>query len=242
VRSFCAGVLGFAGVLLWCVPASAVLLAPGTTVPLPTGNLLDPATDPPVGQTLLAELVGVPFSSPTFFSGTPAFSGTFTQKVYDVPGVGILFEYFITSNAKPPEDPSSSIGIDSVAVSNFGGFVTDVNFVAGDGPEPDSATRSAAPGANITFDYSDLCGDTPICPGTTADVLYVQTNATDFQLGGTITFGGVDPDSISHEASIPNIYQPLTAGVSVPEPGTLLLLGFGLAALGVGRRRSFLAR
>jgi PEP-CTERM motif len=93
------------------------------------------------------------------------------------------------------------------------------------------ATRSGTPGDVITF--SSL-GTTPVAPpgGATtyvSNVYGVFTNApswvdphvTLIDDGTTFTFNGIAPAS----------------GTPVPEPGTLALLGFGLAGVWAARRR-----
>lgn len=195
--------------------AGADVIGPGST----TTNL-NPQTnaDLPTGA-LLASITGTFTGALT---GSP--SGTYTAEV--VTNASGFLDFVYRFNNTGSKDL-----VDSVTMSNFAGFMTDVftdpNNLLGDGNDPDSAS-STGTGPNVIkfFFTPDNDGDDDdVGPGQSSDTLVIATNASNFQ-PGIFTFQNGDTASVA-------AFQP----TATPEPGSMLLFGTGLSAVAAALRR-----
>jgi hypothetical protein len=200
-------------VALVCVvpSASATLLSPGTTAA--------PDVFGALGGTLLA-------STGTLAYSTSAYSGSYQSRVFSSDPANpfcancLDFVYTFTS------DQTSIDPIHRATVTVFNGFSTDVGYVDGTsiGTAPQTVDRTLN-GNVVGFNFLPVVNgvDPGVPAGGQSKVLVVYTNATSFAPG---TLNLIDGD-VAHLKG----FQPTV----VPEPGTLLLVGSGLAGL-VGSR------
>jgi PEP-CTERM motif len=185
--------------------ASASLIGPGTTAP-PDVFGFSPS------GTVLADTGVLPYS-------TSVYSGTYESRVFTDPNNPVCanclgFVYTFTS------DETSIDPIHRATVASFNGFDTDAGYDNNSaGVAPNTVDRSAN-GNVVGFSFVVPNG---VFPGDQSRVLVVYTNATNFAPG---TLSLINGQSINLQG-----FQPTV----VPEPGTLLLLGSGLAGL-VGSR------
>ena len=220
--------LVFSALLVLVSVAHATILTPGTGGQLPdiftgcSGCTLLATHDTGLvtssfnGVTLTFDLVAAVYSDP---------NNTF--------GAGDLdFMYQVTNEAR------STDSIGRVTALDFTGFQTDVGYNTAGSTLPGSVFATdgtVAPGlvdrntaSTVGFGFSVPPLFALIRPGTTSMVLMIETNAINFQLGKASVIDG--------SATTVDAFGPAPAK-PVPEPGSLALLGSGLAALAGMLRR-----
>ncbi len=223
---FC--LMGWAGsAALVAAPAYASQCANGTTCPP------DVFADPP--GTLFASISNT-------ISASGSFTASYTEAVYSANNVfcsGCLnFDLQIANNANSP------MPIQHVNVSNFQGTLADIGYRT-DGASmpgglfvngtqiPTDVSRSAS-GAVITWDFTGSNPSNLLSPGSTSDVLVVETNATTFQTG---TVSAQDGGATQGPG-----FQPVTPSANVPDapwvPAMSLLGGAVIGGVALRRRRS----
>lgn len=160
--------------------------------------------------------------------GVAKYSGTVRSAVYRNSTNTLDFYYQFTNNV------ASADSVGRLTTTNFAGFTTDVGnrldnwdgagiFLAGT-QAATSADRSLS-GGTIGFGFGAM--SSLINPGETTATLVVRTNAIYYGLGSVTTQNGAVYTASAYAPAISD----------APEPGTYALLGAGLAAIAVLRRR-----
>ena len=217
--------MALAGLFLMAPNSNAALIGTVPTAPSSTvfPGLVIPGTS---AGTLLAN-ESVPYSFSTT-SGTT--SGTIVAAVYRESGGTLDFYYQVQNSA------GSATGIRANSDTSFTGYTVATGyrvdgaslgngFVNGSVP-PMTADNNAA-GSVVGFNFTPP-ETNKVFPGLSSTVLVISTNATNFTQGNASVIDGGTQTVVA--------YQPAS---SVPEPGSMLLLGAGMIALaGIRRFRS----
>lgn len=200
----------FAVTFLLASSAHATLLTPGAAqVPITTfaGSL----------GSLLAD-TGVQNYS-TVVAGTPTQTekGTYEARVFQS-GAFLNFVYDFTNSGR------SNVSLQKATMANFAGFATDVFYLANTpaaGSINPAGANLTADGKTVTFFFSP----TTVNPGQTASEMIIQVRAPYYTTGNYSIQNGVTTNLSG--------YQPS----SVPEPASMAMIGAGLLALGIFRRK-----
>jgi len=196
---------------------------------LPGGSVSpDVFSNPGSTPTLLGDITGT-FS---FGSGPGLLTGSWEEVVlvdpFGVTCAGCLdFAFQLT------EDPLLSSGIFATGLSAYFGYTTDVGYVDGTGITPISITRGPF-GGGVNFNFatpSDPISNV-IGPGGNSAILLIATNATTYDGNGMLSINGGRQGSPAN-GQITGVFEP----TFVPEPGTGLLLGLGMAGIAAFRKR-----
>ena len=141
-------------------------------------------------------------------------NGSYTASVYSWSS-GLDFVYTFNEAA------NSTSFINTVTTGQWGSFTTNVLYLANGNAQPVNATRDVT-GNTVKFFFASGSG---VGPGQTTDTLIVRTNAQHYTAGAWSV-----QNTLSSNL---NGFQP----TNVPEPISLALMGGGLLALGVYRRK-----
>jgi hypothetical protein len=128
-------------------------------------------------------------------------------------------------------DPDLSDAIFAMTLGRFFGYTTDVGYVDGSGDiAPNSVSRGPF-GGGVSFIFNTRAS--VLIPGHPSNFLVVATNATTYDTNGVLSIsGGGNNHSVA--GKINGLFEP----TFVPEPGTVVLLGLGLAAVAAFRKRT----
>ena len=211
-RALLAGALS-----LVALPARAVVLLPGDNLPLPGTTV---AAEPQLaGEVLVDELI--PFSV-----SDDSITGTVQQRIVRSLVDGTLDFYWRVFN-----DQESQGAVGSLRLVNFFSPEYNANYRTdglGD-TAPDSAHRFPAPDESADLNFVFVTG---VMPGHSSYFLLLDTTATSYAPTALydLTDTGVGP--------ITPLYTAYSPAPSVPEPGTVGLVGVGVAVLAWRRRRA----
>jgi hypothetical protein len=186
--------------------AKAVVILPGTSA-APIGNGV-------IAGTQLLN-VTTPFVAKDILNNV-VFSGSLQSIVLQQSGGNLEFVYQFSNDNNPNND-----SIERFSVDDFTGFSTDVDYIPSTGASaPTLVSRQpAVTGDVVGYTFSG------VSPGTSTDILTVETNATAFQIGSAALQDG---GNVSIPAPVP----------AVPEPATIGLLVLSVSGLTLRRRRA----
>lgn len=220
-------------------PSAVLLLA--MCAPGAFGTSLSPGQSAaPIGPTILTDTyvnsTADTFTSANYVSGVSGFSGTlYTEVAFNNVTGGYDFLYQFTNNGLSSGTPTSIDPIDIMSASNFAGYTTDVyfdptqNLGALTGTvAPTGADRTSGTGEVVDFDFQ---GAFNVTPGSTSDLLVVETNATSYSSNGNV--------SLQNTSSSPLNFAWQPAGLAAPEPAEAGVLLGGLFAAGLFVARKF---
>ena len=206
--------------MLITFPLDANVLNPGDSNQPP--DVFSTSGTPP----LLGDITG------SFNFGSGALTGTWEDVVlvdpFGVTCTGCL-DFAFEVNVDPTVGGAA---VFSTSLSRFFGYSTDVGYVSGSGGiAPNSVSRGPA-GGGITFNFNT--NSSAIIPGASSEILVVATNATTFDSNGIAGISGGNSDR-AFSGQVTNLFEPTFVA---PEPGTMLLLGLGLAGIAALRKRT----
>jgi len=161
------------------------------------------------------------------------YNGTLRTAVYRNSNNTLDFYFQFSNNS------SSTDSVGRLTMTSFTGFTTDVGqrtdnwdgsgiFLTGN-QSAISADRNTS--STVGFSFGPLWGQ--VNPGETSATLVIRTNATNYTTGSVTTQNGAVFTTAAFAPTSSS--QPPTG---VPEPGTYAMLGGGLIALAILRRRA----
>jgi hypothetical protein len=208
--------------LMAAVPARAdVLLVPGSGSPLVPEdyNLLAP------GAVLLAGEID------PFTGGNPNLNGSLQVNVLREVGGTLDFLYAVTNT-------SPSAAFSHLAVSNFGPSAAVFSTLVGESnvaagailPGTTAATSAVRSVSGNVIDFQLGPAGVGLATGDSSLIVFVRTNALDFDDSGEATIIGLGPDTGSdHEVTIePRRPVPEPSSLSLAAVLSVVLGGFGL--------------
>jgi len=213
IRKAISVMMGTLGVAFMATSAHAVLPPGQVLVPVlvPGTSAVPGVVGPPPVTVLLADE-----TNPVLFAAgvTPTFGGKVESTVYS-DATGLLFEYQFTANATPTDTVvtlSPGVFFGPIAVGQAGAATGAAQVV------------SYKSTGTVSFQGFNLLQCIP--PGTSSDILYIQTTSTAFTNGSA----GLS-DNVGGTAGV---YVP------APEPSSIaafVVMGLGILALAVRARR-----
>jgi hypothetical protein len=234
-------VVAFAGLCALGGGAGAVFVAAPALAStcLPQGSTCTPDdfTGTGIGSTLLASI-----SAP--FTVSSSFTGVSVEAVYLEASGTLTFDLQIVSDSGSTASASRVSASDFQGVDADMGYRTDGSSLGGgpfvDGTQIPLDVTRAMSGDPIAWDFTGTSAINTLPPGTTSDVLEVQTNATRFASGsvtvatpdGTTTVAGFKPvaTTVSSTANPNSAFVATTLQDSATLSGTTSLIGSGSVA------------